>query len=345
MKKSKISSQIIVNLSEEQQQKLYDLLASEIKEEKKMQYARWSIVVDGCRINAYTSGKTQIQGPDLTLAKAALGSMGVKASPSEEKKKPAARQDRLFSKEQLTGSSEEDPGREVPQAGSDETGCGDFFGPVCVSAVIVPDEQTLEKLEELGVTDSKAMSDDLIRKIAPEVMELVPHSLQILPASKYNEVHRKHNLNAIKAILHNNAYLILRKKGYELPELKVVDQFAPEKSYYGYLKDEKNVEQDLTFETRAESHYPAVAAASVIARYAFLESMDRLSAKAGFPLPKGAGRAVDKAAAQVARKLGWLSLASITKNHFSNLAKTELELRSQGVENWKMPAELKDRWS
>ena len=349
MKKTKNSTQVIVVLSEAKQKELHDLLESEIEEEKEIPYARWSITVDGCRINAYNSGKTQIQGPDLTLALAALNHMGVDVpKTSETKPKPKAKtssQEKLFSREQLLGDSDpDDPGLEVPQAGSDETGCGDFFGPVCVSAVIVPDRKTLERLEELGVTDSKAMSDDYIRKIAPEVMELVPYSLQVLPASKYNEVHQKHNLNAIKAILHNNAYLILRKKGYDLPDLKVVDQFAPEKSYYNYLKDEKNVEHDLTFETRAESHYPAVAAASVITRYAFLQSMDKLSQTAGFSLPKGAGRAVDKAAARVARELGWLSLASITKNHFSNLAKTELELRAQGVQNWKMPEDLKNRW-
>lgn len=331
-------------MSQEEQQQLYDLLESSIEKETKPAGSLWSIKVEDCRITAYKTGRILIQGKDTVLAESALRRMGLSTN-SEPKKASRKKQDT-----QLPGLEEDlpvqaypggDAGQSVPQAGSDETGCGDFFGPVCVSAVIVPDQETLQKLQDLGVTDSKAMSDDVIRKVAPEIMKMVPYSLQVLPASKYNAVHETHNLNAIKAMLHNNAYLILRKKGYEMPDLKVVDQFAPENTYYRYLHDADRVEDGLTFETKAESSYPAVAAASVIARYAFLESMDRLSATAGFALPKGAGRNVDKAAAEVVRKLGWVSLAAVTKNHFSNMAKTELILRQQGVKDWKQPDNLK----
>lgn len=88
-------------------------------------------------------------------------------------------------------------------------------------------------------------------------MERLAYSLLILPPAKYNQIHQQCNMNQIKAILHNQAYVHLKHKRGELPKAAIVDQFTPQASYYRYCKDQKEIVRGLHFETKAESHYPA----------------------------------------------------------------------------------------
>jgi len=158
----------------------------------------------------------------------------------------------------------------IEHSGSDEVGTGDYFGPVVVAACFI-NQDTYQKIKHLGIQDSKQLDDILIRKIAPQLMDACSYSVLIVDNTKYNQIHKQYNLNAIKALLHNQAYKHLEKKIKQLPELNVVDQFTPENLYYNYLKNEKDVIKTLHFETKAESKYLAVACASVIARYTFLQ--------------------------------------------------------------------------
>lgn len=206
------------------------------------------------------------------------------------------------------------------QAGSDEVGTGDFFGPVCVCACIVEEEQ-FPLLEKLGVTDSKELTDKKIIEIAPTLLKEIKHSLLILDPRQYNDVHKNYNLNAIKAKLHNKAYLNLIKKGYEIPKAAYVDEFAPAYLYFGYLKDDESIYRDLTFETKAESKYPAVACASVIARYAFIEKMKELDNKYHITFHKGASDEVDEDARLFVSKYGKDKLVDVAKIHFKNYEK------------------------
>ena len=203
------------------------------------------------------------------------------------------------------------------QAGSDEVGTGDYFGPVVVCACILEeDDQNI--LMKYGIKDSKEMDDEQILNIGEELLRNVKHSLLILENEKYNEVHKTNNLNMIKAKMHNQAYLNLKNKGYDVPKASYVDDFCGESNYYNYLKDEKDIYHDLIFETKAESKYPAVAVASVIARYAFLKKMEELSDKYEFLFHKGASDEVDKDAKAFVDRYGFQNLNKVAKIHFKN---------------------------
>lgn len=203
------------------------------------------------------------------------------------------------------------------QAGSDEVGTGDYFGPVCVCACIV-EEDEFSILDELGVTDSKKIDDEKIKKIAPILIEKIKHSLLILDNIKYNVVHQNNNLNEIKAKLHNQAYINLLHKNYVIPKATYVDEFAPKEKYFSYIKDEKEIFHDLVFETKAESMYPAVACASVIARYAFIKKMEELDNKYKMHFHFGAGQDVDSDILLFVKKYGINHLNEVAKLHFKN---------------------------
>ncbi len=203
-----------------------------------------------------------------------------------------------------------------PQAGSDEVGTGDYFGPVVVVACAITDE-IIDQIKHLPLLDSKVLKDDEIRKIAKEAKDIVPHSVLVLDNLKYNQIHEKYNLNAIKALLHNQAYNHLSKK-VKMPNLAVIDQFTPEASYYRYLKSEKMIYTKLHFETKAESKYPAVALASILARAKFLDVMDQMSEHYDFDFPLGSGAHVDEAGIEFVKQHSKEKLKEVSKLHFKN---------------------------
>ncbi|MDO4197387.1 MAG: ribonuclease HIII [Erysipelotrichaceae bacterium] len=206
--------------------------------------------------------------------------------------------------------------------GSDEVGTGDVFGPVVVCATIV-EEDDYPFIEEMNITDSKKLTDDYIRKIGPQLIERFKHSLLILDNEKYNRVHESNNLNAIKAKMHNQAYINLINKGYDMPRVSYIDQFCEEDLYYKYLINEKNVYHNLLFETKAESKYPAVAVGSIISRFAFLNCMDKLEELYKMKFPKGSSDTenIDKAINEYIQKYGIDNLNKVGKLHFANFNK------------------------
>lgn len=263
-----------------------DLIQNEEMASTLPPYAKWQIHKDGCTITCYTSGKTVFQG---------------KNAAQYAEKYQSTKADIL------------------PQAGSDEVGTGDYFGPVCVCAAIVTDE-TLPLVRKLGVRDSKQLTDAEMRKIAPELLANLPHSLLTLPPAKYNQVHPTNNMNAIKAKMHNKAYANLAKK-VPLPSFRVIDQFTPEKTYYRYIADEPEIIRSIHFQTKAENAYPAVGAASIICRYTFLSYMDQMSEKYGVTFPKGAGAQVDVFAQNFVDTYGFTELGKVAKISFANTGK------------------------
>ena len=187
--------------------------------------------------------------------------------------------------------------------GSDEVGTGDFFGPITVCAAYVSKEQ-IPLLQELGVTDSKNLNDEKISGIAKQLIKFLPYSLLVLHNEKYNTMQQSGmSQGKLKALLHNQAIQhLLNKIAPEKPEAILIDQFAKEGIYYGYLKGQKNiVKENVYFSTKAEGIHLAVAAASIIARHAFVQHFEKLSKSAGFTIPKGAGSKVDVAAARLIR--------------------------------------------
>ncbi|MDW0118170.1 ribonuclease HIII [Sporosarcina thermotolerans] len=261
-------------------------------------------------ITAYKSGKVLFQGGGAMREAAIWGSVDGQKSPT----KPTAKGEIL-------------PERfsELSVVGSDETGTGDFFGPVTVAACYVSSEQ-IELVRELGVKDSKQLNDDYMRQIAPDLQAALIHSVLTLTNDKYNKVQEKGwSQGKIKALLHNQALKhVLRKMKGEKPDYILIDQFAERGIYYNHIKNEQEiVRENVLFSTKAEGLHLAVAAASIIARVAFLEEMDRLSDLAGVQLPKGAGKIVDEAAAKILLKSGEDTLKSMTKWHFANAQKAK----------------------
>lgn len=259
------------------------------------QYAKWLLKCENCVITCYTSGKTVFQGKDAKIYASAF-----------------------LSKNEATIRYNNDT---LPQAGSDEVGTGDYFGPVVVCACIV-DENTDALLKRLGTRDSKQLTDKDICNIAPQLLSSIPHSLLIVDNAKYNVVHETNNLNAIKAKLHNQAYVHLANK-FGLPQFKIIDQFTPEKSYYRYISKEPTIIRNIHFETKAEDKYPSVGAASVIARYAFLKKMEEMEKQWQMEFPKGAGTKVDIAAKEFVKQYGFDQLSKVAKMHFKNTEKVD----------------------
>lgn len=210
------------------------------------------------------------------------------------------------------------------QIGSDEVGTGDFFGPVSVAACLVR-EGDEKRLRELGVDDSKKLSDGYIREIAPIIIGEFPYSQVLLPPAKLNDlVLSGENMNSLKAKMHNQVLLNLRRRHPGVIHI-YQDQFVPEKQYYSYLTDTKVVVRKVRFKTKGESYYPSVALASIVARYSFLRKMDELSRKVGFKLPFGAGEKADEAAKRIAKEKGLAFLARIVKKHFVNYERVRQE--------------------
>lgn len=203
----------------------------------------------------------------------------------------------------------------ITHAGSDEVGSGDYFGPLVVCALIY--DENLATLEN-KLVDSKQLSDKQICQIAPQLMQKGKYALQILNNDKYNQLHQTMNLNALKANLHQHCYhLLIKKYQQNLPKLCVIDQFVDEKKYYQYLNNDYQINH-LTFTTKAENQFPAVAGAAIIARYAFLESLEKMNKKYHFSFPKGAGNLVDEAILKFVNKFGKKELNNVAKIHFKN---------------------------
>lgn len=207
--------------------------------------------------------------------------------------------------------------------GSDETGTGDYFGPITVAACYVSSEQ-VELVKELGVKDSKMLTDDVMRKMAPDLMATLTHSVLVLNNEKYNDIQsRGWSQGKIKALMHNQALKhVLKKMVPEKPSYILIDQFAELGIYYNHIKAEKEIiRENVLFSTKAEQLHVSVAAASIIARYAFLKEMDHLTEIANTTIPKGASAKVDEIAAKIYLKHGEEFLKSITKWHFANTQK------------------------
>ncbi len=205
------------------------------------------------------------------------------------------------------------------QAGSDEVGTGDAFGPVIVCAAIV-EENDYDYITEKHITDSKQLDDKYIRQLGPDLMNRFKHSLLILDNVTYNRVHENNNLNAIKAKMHNKAFLNMKAKGYDIPKAAYIDQFCAVNDYFRYLFDEKEIYRDLVFETKAESKYPAVAIGSMISRYAFLEYMDKLEQKYAIRFHKGSSdlEGIKADTELFISRFGKNRLNEVAKLHFKN---------------------------
>lgn len=203
--------------------------------------------------------------------------------------------------------------------GSDEVGTGDYFGPIVVTSAYVKKED-IPFLEEIGVKDSKKLTDDAILKIVPKIIKRVTYKSIILTNKEYNERTENNNMNKLKAILHNNALLKLTQEVKDIDYI-IVDEFAKPAVYFSYLKDAKNVVRNITFLTKGETKSLAVAVSSLISRFIFINEFDKLSESVDMFLPKGASNLVDEAGKSIVKKYGKDKLKDIAKINFKNTEK------------------------
>ena len=211
----------------------------------------------------------------------------------------------------------------INSIGSDEVGTGDYFGPIVVTASYV-NLKDINFLESLGVKDSKKLTDEKIRKIAPEIMKRIPHVSIILTNKQYNDMHSKEiNMNAIKAIMHNKAlHALITKETYDYEKI-VVDQFVYPKKYYEHLKSAKYVVRNISFTTKAEDKCLSVACSSIISRSIFLNQIDEMSKELGIKILLSAGRDVDELAKNIKDKYGMDKLKELVKLNFKNTEKIQ----------------------
>ncbi len=286
------------------------------KREKVPQYAKWQAKDGDTVITLYESGKVVFQGKDadlssdfwITTEKINSGKVDVKNSSSKTKNNQKKFE---YINPKIYNSS---------SIGSDEVGTGDFFGPIVVTATFVSKEN-IKFLEELGVKDSKKMTDEQILNIVPKFINNIQYESIILSNTEYNKYYSNEiNMNKIKAILHNKVLFKLSNRITNYDYI-IVDQFAQSNTYFNYLKNTTNVVKNITFLTKGEDKHLAVACASLISRFIFINEFNKISSCLKIQLPKGAGNMVDTVGKTIVNKYGFDKLKEIAKLNFKNAEK------------------------
>jgi ribonuclease HIII len=199
--------------------------------------------------------------------------------------------------------------------GIDESGKGDFFGPLCIAGVFA-EGKDIEELHAMGVRDSKKISDSTIITIGKKIQSKVAHHIVKINPKKYNELYQQFgNLNHLLAWGHATSIeqLVAQTNCHHV----IIDQFADERVVINALK-RKKMDVSLTQRHRAEEDL-VVAAASILARKTFIEGLDQLSREFGIRLPKGASAQTIAAGRDFIRTHGREAIASVCKMHFKTL--------------------------
>lgn len=291
---------VVIKVNDEIKKKMIEYYKDKVRD-KKIPYVVFQAQEEDTVITMYESGKVMFQGVSADVDAAMWGTAleNTKEKQAERKKENA----KYYN---------------CSAVGSDEVGTGDYFGPIVVTATFVSKED-IPFLEKLGVGDSKKIDDSKILKIAPEIAKKIKYKSVILSNREYNENYNKDiNMNKIKAILHNRVLYQLVNEVRPKYDYIIVDEFAREARYYDYIKDQKVIQRDITFMTKAEDKNMAVACGSIISRYIFLKEFDKLCDSIHIPLPKGAGKDVDSIGEEVVEKYGEEKLKDIAKLNFKN---------------------------
>ena len=267
---------------------------------RQVPHARFSVKASDVVLTCYRSGKLVLQGRDLD---------GFSA--------------RFLGKISHSGARKAEPDMPLdhPMIASDEAGKGDYFGPLVVAAVYA-EPSDADALQEMGVADSKTLSDTRVLTLAGRIEEHLEHQVVILDPEAYNSRYAAiGNLNNLLAQLHAEALEpLIRSHGAHSRVL--VDKFAREEVLERALADRVSELPEIQQVPRAEAHL-AVAAASILARASFLEGLKRSSDSCGTDLHKGAGDPVDRVARRVLEIGGMELLETVAKIHFKNTSKVQ----------------------
>lgn len=223
----------------------------------------------------------------------------------------------ILGEARLGYEEETNPEAYSPHIGVDESGKGDFFGPLVVAAVYV-DAPIARALAAMGVMDSKQLSSDKRARQLAEGILAVPgldNEVLVLPPAKYNPLYSKiKNLNRLLAWGHARVIENLLERQPDCPRA-LSDQFAANTRVLSSALMERGRRIRLDQRTKAESDL-AVAAASILARVRFIDWLEKCSERCGVKLPKGAGPPVIAAAREFLGTHGSSRLPDVAKMHF-----------------------------
>ncbi len=294
-------------LSTEQIRKLHELLDEKGWEFTAAPYTHWRTARENVVVMAYTSGKLVVQGKGTSdFVQFIL--------------EPHVLGEARFGYEAVL-AEEESPEMFEPHAGVDESGKGDYFGPLVTAAAFV-DRGHARELLDIGVADSKSFKNDKrITALAAEIRRITAGRFSIVSIGPeaYNRLHEKMgNVNLILGWAHARAIENLLEKAPDCPRV-ISDQFGDRRTVQRALMKRG---QSIRLEQfpRAEADV-AVAAASILARAEFVRRLDKLGKTLEMKLPKGASKAVIEAARQIVEVKGRDVLRKVAKLHFRTTGK------------------------
>ena len=296
--------------------KLMNDFYRDMKRDKTPPYAVFQADTGDTIVTLYESGKAMFQGVSADIEAGMWESIG----------KDKENIDYFIDREEVKEKKEENTiPIDISSVGSDEVGTGDYYGPIVVTASYV-NKEDIPFLTELGVKDSKKLSDEQILKIVPKIIKRIKYKTIMLSNKEYNENYGKDmNMNKIKAVLHNKVLTEMVKDNEY--DYIVVDQFEPESSYYKHLSEVPSPLKGITFITKAEDKCLSVACSSLISRYIFVKEIDKLGDKYGIFLPKGANYYVEDIGIKLVEKYGVNVLKEVAKLNFSNTDRILKEVR------------------
>ena len=288
----------------------------DMKRDKTPPYAIFQADTGDTIVTLYESGKAMFQGVSADIEAGMWESIG----------KDKENIDYFIDREEVKEKKEETTiPIDISSVGSDEVGTGDYYGPIVVTASYV-NKDDIPILTELGVKDSKKLSDEQILKIVPKIIKKIKYKTIMLSNKEYNKNYGKDmNMNKIKAVLHNKVLTEMVKDNEY--DYIVVDQFEPESSYYKHLSEVPSPLKGITFITKAEDKCLSVACSSLISRYIFVKEIDKLGDKYGIFLPKGANYYVEDVGIKLVEKYGVNVLKEVAKLNFSNTDRILKEVR------------------
>ena len=266
------------------------------------QYAFWEIKHRDFTAIFYNSSKFVIQGKNIVPLLEKLG----------ERFALTSKQETVNSKQKVQNCSPIHPFTYSTYIGTDESGKGDFFGPLVVAGVLI-DEKNRPLFLDLGIKDSKTLKDEQMVRMAQQIQKHSIYSVLSISNAKYNELYAKFkNLNKLLAWGHARVIEnILEKTDCEYA---LSDKFGDESLIKNALLAKGKTIQ-LEQRVRAESDI-AVAAASVLARATFVQKMKTMGNFYGCDFPKGCNSIVKTSAGIFIKKYGKERLSEVCKTHF-----------------------------
>jgi ribonuclease HIII len=291
-----------------------------IVSQKEIDYGYQIVVFDGITKNPvdfFPSGKMLVQGKPGAL-RTELQAWREERNPTSSSKYEKTQLPFAGAQSQQSLDAETTIATGLARIGMDESGKGDYYGPLAIGAVYV-DAQTEARLVTSGVRDSKLLSDIRILVLAEEIKATCPYSVVTIGPKHYNEAYEKiQNLNNLLAWGHARALEnVLEKVSCNLA---LADQFGNESVLQNALL-KKGRQIKLEQRPRAEAD-TAVAAASIIARANFVQVMEQLSIRLGRTLPKGAyDPSIITVGREIVAKGGREALAEVAKLHFKTTGK------------------------